>query len=58
MNNQFLKGKIHLIGIFLIPPTLLGIIFIKYLTIKVTLVFFLLLLIYITYKIISKSNSF
>jgi len=57
MSNQFLKGKIHLVGIFLLPPTLLGIIFIKILFVKILLVIFLLFLIYLIYKIIVKSDS-
>jgi len=58
MNKNFLKGKIHLVGIFLIPPTILGIIFIKFLILKIILILFLLFLTYIIYKIIVKSNSF
>ena len=58
MNKQFLKGKIHLIGILLLPPTLLGIIFVKYLLIKILLIVFLIFLAFIIYKIITKSNGF
>ncbi len=58
MNKKFLKGKIHLVGIFLIPPTILGIIFIKSLVLKIILILFLLFLTYLIYKIIVKSNSF
>ncbi|OIO09837.1 MAG: hypothetical protein COS42_06850 [Flavobacteriales bacterium CG03_land_8_20_14_0_80_35_15] len=58
MDKQFLKGKIHLIGIFLLPPSLLGIIFIPNLVIKLSLGIFLLFLIYLILKIILKSDRF
>lgn len=56
MDKQFLKGKIHLIGIFLIPPSILGIIFISNVIVKFLLGLFILLLIYIIVKIILKSG--